>query len=321
MKATTHVAAAAVAGLVLQGCSSLPENIETLSQARTAVSSLREEPLAREVARTPFERAQASLATAEAAYEEDAELEVVEHNAYLALRNAQVAEELIAEEQARNELERGEVERTRVLLEAREQEAARAVAAAERAQTQAEQAQALAEQRAQTIAEQTEAAEQAQQRATALEQQLAALEAEETERGLVLTLGDVLFDTAQANLKPGAETTLDRLVTFMTEYPDRRIVVEGHTDSRGSEQYNEQLSEDRADAVRDALVDAGIASTRIEARGLGESYPVASNDSAGGRQLNRRVEIVISDDGGEFRTPPRVAARVGEVDPSARTAN
>ena len=125
---------------------------------------------------------------------------------------------------------------------------------------------------------------------------------------LVLTLGDVLFDTAQATLKAGADRTLDRLASFMMEYPERQVAIEGHTDSRGSDDYNRDLSKRRADSVRDALVDRGVQAQRIRSVGLGEAYPVAGNDTAGGMQQNRRVEIVISDESGNFPEGQRAAA-------------
>ncbi len=125
--------------------------------------------------------------------------------------------------------------------------------------------------------------------------ELAALEAERTARGLLVTLNDVFFETAQANLNPGAAPTLDKLASFMRNHPDQRVVVEGHTDSRGPEDYNKRLSERRANSVEDALVTRGIDSGRIVTRGYGEDRPIASNQTSGGRQLNRRVEIVFPD--------------------------
>lgn len=133
-----------------------------------------------------------------------------------------------------------------------------------------------------------------------VEAQLSDLQAKQTVRGLVLTLGDVLFDSAQSTLKPGAETTIDRLAQFMRDYPDRQVMIEGHTDSRGSDDFNRDLSERRADAVRDALMDRNVDAQRVRSVGLGESYPVARNDSPGGMQQNRRVEILISDEQGAF---------------------
>lgn len=129
------------------------------------------------------------------------------------------------------------------------------------------------------------------QEAEALRRELAA---KQTDRGLVVTLGDVLFETAKSDLKQGATANLAKLVTFLNQQTDRSVVIEGHTDSVGSDSYNQDLSQRRADSVRAYLVGQGIASNRITAVGKGKHSPVASNDSSSGRQLNRRVEIIIS---------------------------
>ncbi len=136
--------------------------------------------------------------------------------------------------------------------------------------------------------------------ADALRQQMEAMQAQQTERGMVLTLGDVLFDVGKADLKPAAERTISRLAQFMLEYPARRVLIEGYTDSTGDDAFNQMLSLQRANSVRDALVVQGVTGNRIDTRGYGESYPVANNDSAAGRQQNRRVEIVISDESGNI---------------------
>jgi len=115
---------------------------------------------------------------------------------------------------------------------------------------------------------------------------------------LVLTLGDVLFDTGRAELNPGAARNLDRLVQFLTDHPERRVEIDGYTDSIGTDSYNLDLSQRRADAVRSVLVSRGIDSSRIATRGYGKDYGVASNADSGGRQLNRRVEIVIGGEDG-----------------------
>ncbi len=124
------------------------------------------------------------------------------------------------------------------------------------------------------------------------------LNARQTERGTVLTLGsDVLFGFDDAQLKPGAALNLDPLVSYLKDNPDRNVLVEGNTDAIGSEQYNRELSLARANAVRSYLVSNGIDPQRIVAQGLGESYPVASNDNAAGRQQNRRVNVVVLNKG------------------------
>jgi len=114
----------------------------------------------------------------------------------------------------------------------------------------------------------------------------------------VLTLGDVLFETGSSTLSSGAGRNMDRLVQFLTEHPDRLVQIDGFTDSIGTESYNQDLSQHRADAVRYQLVSRGINSSRIGTRGYGTSYPVASNSESSGRQLNRRVEVVIGSDNG-----------------------
>ena len=139
------------------------------------------------------------------------------------------------------------------------------------------------------------AAEAAKARVAKLQEEMAALQAKKTDRGMVLTLGDVLFDTGRAELKAGAFDTLDRLASFMRDNPERKLTIEGHTDSVGSDDYNIGLSKRRADAVRAALVTRSVDGGRIVTEGLGKARPVAGNDTAEGRQRNRRVEIVISD--------------------------
>lgn len=128
-----------------------------------------------------------------------------------------------------------------------------------------------------------------------LQRQIAELNAKSTERGIVMTLGDVLFTTGQSDLKPGAANNLGKLLAFLREHPESHLTIEGHTDSAGNEPYNLALSQRRADAVKAYLVSQGIESIRIDAVGRGEEYPVADNTSPAGRQLNRRVEVIIAD--------------------------
>jgi outer membrane protein OmpA-like peptidoglycan-associated protein len=177
----------------------------------------------------------------------------------------------------------------------------------DRAQTQAAEADAArsdaraSDRLAALSAQQNDAS---QQHSRQLESALADLQAKKTDRGLVITLGDVLFATGQAELRPGGRHSLDKLSNFMRQYPQRTVQIEGFTDNVGSEEYNQRLSEHRADAVRDVLTNAGVASDRIQTRGLGKSSPVADNDSATGRQQNRRVEVIISE--GDDRTATRL---------------
>ncbi|SRR6266404_1008833 len=147
------------------------------------------------------------------------------------------------------------------------------------------------------------ARDQEAQKAARLQAEVDALKATPTPRGLVLTLGDVLFDTGTAQLNTGAARKLDQLSQFLSEHPDRRVEVDGFTDSVGSDSYNLDLSQRRADAVKSALLSRGVNPTRIVSQGYGKAFPVASNTDAAGRQLNRRVEIVIGGENGAEIAP------------------
>ena len=125
------------------------------------------------------------------------------------------------------------------------------------------------------------------------QRQIEALEAEITDRGVVLTLGDVLFATGSSDLQKDANNSLNKLVSFLNQYPDRQVLIEGHTDDVGSVEFNRGLSERRAESVRGSLRQQGIASRRLATAGLGMERPVANNGTAAGRQQNRRVEIII----------------------------
>jgi outer membrane protein OmpA-like peptidoglycan-associated protein len=165
-------------------------------------------------------------------------------------------------------------------------------------------------------AQQKAAADQAHSEADAsrlaaleLQRQIDVLQAKPTDRGLVLTLGDVLFTTGRADLKPGATGNLDKLVAFLNKYPDRSAAIQGYTDSVGSEDYNQGLSERRADSVKSYLSGQGIGSIRLSASGKGRNDPVADNSSATGRQQNRRVEVVISNPPVVVSNPPAATLR------------
>jgi len=130
-----------------------------------------------------------------------------------------------------------------------------------------------------------------------LGQESAELQVQQTDRGLVVTLGDILFDVDRAQLNPGGDLQVARLADALHQMPDRNVLIEGHTDSAGSDAYNDDLSQRRADAVEDLLIIQGIEPTRVVTRGYGERFPVTTNDTAAGRQQNRRVEVVILNPG------------------------
>ena len=256
-----------------------PAEPPALVQARAVVAAVQADPQV--VARAPREldAARARLVRAEALAREQGDGAEAAHQAYLAEQRARIARELA---QARN----------RVAVESRAEEKYRA------SEAEAALARARAAQESQAVANR-ELASQVQR----LQDQVRELEAKQTQRGWVITLGsDLLFDVGKATLKPGGRRAIGNVARNMRNEPERSIVIEGFTDDRGREELNRRLSERRAQAVRAALAGAGVEPGRIVARGLGESYPVASNASPAGRQLNRRVEILIGEHAGRAAT-------------------
>ncbi len=291
----TKTLVAAVAGAILMaGCASTPKTLPEVEQARADVQTLAREPMAEQMASKELSDARSSLQGAETALKQGHKEDAL-HYAYLASQQAQTGEARINEQRSKEEVAKGEADRNRVLLESRTNEAERATAAA---QAQAAQAEAA---RQEAVA--------AQAKSEDVQRQLADLQAKQTDRGMVLTLGDVLFDTAKATLKPGADSVMQRVAVFMEKNPDTKVIIEGHTDSRGSDEYNQELSKQRALAVQDALASHGIDRNRVEAVGKGKGLPVASNDTSAGRQQNRRVEIVFSDKEGHFASGTNAAYR------------
>jgi outer membrane protein OmpA-like peptidoglycan-associated protein len=289
-----------VVASVLAACATVPQRNAQVDQARAEIDTLASEPLAQQAAGRDLAAARESLQRAEIAQQHNQPPGIVDHLAYLALRHAQAGEARVSEANSRQEVARAQQDRNRILLEARTREAQNAQAQAQSAQAQAQNAQAAAlDAQAQAdLAKNATLAAQAQLAAT--QQQLSDLQAKKTDRGMVLTLGDVLFDTGQATLKPGADLVIGRLATYLNSNPQTKIMIEGHTDSRGSDAYNEDLSERRARAVADALTARGVSPDSVRTLGRGKAYPVATNDTPEGRQQNRRVEIIFSDPSGQF---------------------
>ena len=214
---------------------------------------------------------------------------------------ARISQQRAQEQVATARVKAGETERQKILLSARESEADQAVAQAQQARSEAQSAQAQLQQ-----------AHAESQRLAAL---LENMQASQTPRGIVLTLDDVLFDTGKAQLKPGAERSIEQIAAFLNENPERRVQVEGFTDSQGANDYNLELSQSRADAVAMAIIQRGIDAQRVRALGYGEGFPVASNANAGSRQLNRRVEIIVSNGNAEIPGPRGRSAVKGEFFP------
>jgi outer membrane protein OmpA-like peptidoglycan-associated protein len=297
----------------ISACSSTPQKADYLESARVLVQEVDRDPMAEEVAGDELAQAKAALQRADFALQEERDQEKSRYQAYLATRHAEIVKQRIAEKRSRIAIEEAKNERNRVLLQAREAETAKANQTAAEALAVAEARRLEAERNARQAELKAAEAEQARMEADMalaemqrLQSELENLKAEQTARGLVLTLSDVLFDTDQSTLKPGAFLALDRVGEFLADNPARTLLIEGHTDSQGDDAYNLSLSARRSEAVKAALLQRGIDSSRLRTVGLGESYPVAANDTAAGRQQNRRVEIVISDKDGNF---PAVAYR------------
>jgi len=273
MNAKSIMAASLAAALA--ACVSAPQTNAALESARAQVATAEADPNVARYAPLDLEAARKDLAAAEAAAARHDEAGITQA-AYLAAQTARLAEAHAAAKADDARVAHGQEERDRIQMAARAREA----------NVAAEQRDVAVEQR-----------DQAAQQAARLQAEVEQLKANKTDRGLVLTLGDVLFDTGRAELNPGAAVKLDQLAQFLNQHPDRRVEIDGFTDSVGSDAYNETLSQRRADSVKAALVVRGVDAGRINTEGYGKAYPVASNNESGGRQLNRRVEVVIGDNG------------------------
>jgi len=253
--------------------------------------------------------------------QEDAQAKIAAEKQAAEQREAQARADAAAQAQRRQqaEQERQQAEQAKAEAERMKQEAQQAAQEAARQQQQAEvarqaalaqqqaaenQAQQAAQARAAAEAETEKArqaaakaeAEKAQLRAQLLQQFNAVLQTRDSARGLIVNMSDVLFDTGSADLKPGAREKLAKISGILLAHPGLTLQVEGHTDSVGTDELNMELSGRRADAVRDYLAQQGVPASSITAKGFGKTQPVASNDTAEGRQRNRRVELVVNGD-------------------------
>jgi outer membrane protein OmpA-like peptidoglycan-associated protein len=260
----------------MAGCASTPQPNAALMSARAAVQGAEADPNVSKYAALDLAAAQKELGVAEAAATHNDEAAIAQP-AYLAAQTARLAQVHAGAKADDARVAAGQSDRDRIQLAARTRDVDNAKLA-------------------------TSAAlglrDKADQQAARLQAEVDELKAKPTPRGLVLTLGDVLFDTGKAQLNPGSGLMLGQLAQFLTEHPDRRVQIDGFTDSVGTDSYNLTLSQARADAVKTALISRGIEPSRIGSEGYGKSFPVADNADSGGRQMNRRVEVVIGGDNG-----------------------
>jgi len=313
--------------LALQACTTAPKKDLALEQVRSQLEELKSnEELA---GYAPLALGEAERALRQAETSTGNETQRI-HLLYMADRRIQIARAIAQREQLDQEYARLQKERNDMLVKASkletdrarmEAEQARLVSQAtaedaERARQEAEQAQQREAESSRSAAQAREEAKQAKalaassetaaqlakreaelavQQADTLRRQLENLQLRQTESGVVVTLGDVLFESGETQLRKDAMASLVEVVDLLQSEPDKKIRIEGHTDSTGDAETNLKISQKRADAVRDALVSLGVAAARITSKGMGEDFPIASNDTEEGRRQNRRVDVILLD--------------------------
>jgi outer membrane protein OmpA-like peptidoglycan-associated protein len=303
MKNSLIFTASIIAVAMLAGCST-PKNNALLAEAHGNYDSARVNPNVTNLAALELNEAGNALGKADSALSHGENAATVDHLAYLANQKVAIAQETARRKTAEQAVTNATADRNQVRLDARTAEADAAKQQVESMKLTAAQQEAsrklAAEKQAAALAAAN--ANAAGKNALIAKQasELKELNAQQTKRGLVITLGDVLFGINKSQLKSGGMRNVQKLADFLKEYPQHKALVEGYTDSTGSNELNQKLSERRADAVQKALVDAGIGTERITTRGYGEEFPVAGNDTSTSRQLNRRVEVIISDENGIF---------------------
>jgi outer membrane protein OmpA-like peptidoglycan-associated protein len=307
MKPRFLKSAVLASAVLLAACSTVPTTTPILDQARADFVAVNNNPQVSTNAPLEFKQASDALDQANRAAARKESLETIDRLAYVAKQRIAAAQEVARTKAAEANIANAGRERDQVRLEARTAEAERARRDATDAQAQAAAAQAQAADAQQQALAAQQQTRQVQMRAAQLEALLVELHATKTERGMVITIGDVLFGTDQASLTPAGTATLRKLADLMAQNPGRTVLVEGFTDSTGSASHNQELSQRRANAVAMALASMGVPRERVAMRAYGEAFPIAPNDSAGNRQRNRRVEVVLSNEGASI--PPRAAMR------------
>jgi outer membrane protein OmpA-like peptidoglycan-associated protein len=318
-RTASTLVAMGVATALLAACASTPPAPSGAAAVRARLTALQAD--AHLASRAPVAVREADTAVRLAEMSQP-DKQLAGHRVVIADRKVETARALAETEFAESERTALTEQRERARLDARTREAdaarmqtriaedagAQQKLAAEQARSAADTAQqaaadsqqAAVESRQQVVESRQQVVDSRQQSAE-LQRQLDAMHARVTERGVVLTLGDVLFTSGRAELKSGATVNLDRLAAFLTRYPERTAMIEGFTDNLGSQDYNQGLSEQRAESVKGYLTGRGVETERLATAGRGERDPVADNDSAAGRQQNRRVQVVI----GETSNAPR----------------
>jgi outer membrane protein OmpA-like peptidoglycan-associated protein len=329
MRISTATVFASAALLLLVGaCTTAPKKDLALEQVRTQLEELKADEELAGYAPLALGEAERALRQAETSTGDKTRRI---HLIYMADRRIQIARAIAQREQLEQDFRRLETEKNEMLVRASQLEAERArleaeqarmiqqatAEDAERARQEALQAQQREAESARTADQAREEAQQAralaassvtaadlarreaelaQEQANTLRRQLENLQLRQTESGVVVTLGDVLFESGQTELREEAMASLVEVVDLLQSEPDKNIRIEGHTDSTGDAETNLKISEKRAVAVENALVSLGVDAERISSAGMGEDFPIASNESEEGRRQNRRVDVILLDD-------------------------
>ena len=259
------------AAIALAGCASPPP--PELGKASSTYASAAQNADVNKYASVELYDAKGALDRAESNWKEEKDSEEATHLANLAIERVEIAQTAAAARKSLEEARTLSKQRDKVMLEASQKQ----VAATKKEAARVKQ----------------EAAEREQE----MKREMQQMQARETERGLLMTLGDVVFNVGESSLAPGATQKLVPLAQFLKDNPDRQLLVEGYTDNTGSDAFNLDLSQKRAQSVTSFLADLGVTPDRMIATGYGKAYPVASNATPEGRQQNRRVEIVILNPG------------------------
>ena len=275
--------------LFVAGCGPSQKEImakDQMDRAKKAYAEAKANPNVEAYAPLELQEARQAVQDAEKAKEPEDILQM----GYIAERKTQFAVTTADGKVAEREIDKLNVEKA-------EMNARKQTLEAERAKQEAGKAMSEAERARRTAAAEAEKAAKAKAESDQLMKELANLKAQQTERGIVLTIGDVLFATGKADLSANANKSVATLAEFLGKNPNRNVLIEGHTDSVGKDDYNLALSRKRADSVKDKLVEGGIEAGRITSVGYGKTFPVASNDTKAGKAQNRRVDVVILNEG------------------------
>lgn len=268
--------------LAVSGCSTTPTTTSRTEELRAEFDLLAGQGVVREQAPVAVDEARKELNKLEGLVESNAPDDQIRQQLYITERKVDLVRESAQMKQADDFIAEADSHRKDAIIQQKDQQIIEAENTAAVLGVTALQAE--------------ERAERMEAQVQALQTEVEELSSQNTDRGLVLTLGDILFEKDKARLKENASASLLKVAEFLNEYPDRQLVIEGHTDSTGPAEYNEELSEARAESVKDALVSYGVDASRIDTEGFGEARPVESNETTFGRVQNRRVEIIILDE-------------------------